>query len=87
MVQPKKYICKIGKGIIGKEWAKLPLSLRSFSVLEELSGQPALVGRPCCASAEVQNRPPHDAPLRYVNYFELKAVETLRTHKKLLPLP
>ena len=35
----------------------------------------------------VQNRPSRDGPLGHVNYFQLKAIETLRVHKKLLPLP
>lgn len=35
---------------------------------------------------EVQKRPPRDVPLWHVNYFVLKAIKTLQTHKKLLYL-
>lgn len=34
----------------------------------------------------VQNRPPQDVVLWHVNYCELKAVNTLWTHEKILPL-
>lgn len=35
----------------------------------------------------VQNRPFHDVLLWPVDDFELKAIETLQAHDKLLPLP
>lgn len=35
----------------------------------------------------VQNRPPQGGLLWHMNYFELKAVETLQAHKKLFSLP
>lgn len=34
-----------------------------------------------------QNRPPQDVLQWDVNYFELKALETLRVHEKLLAQP
>lgn len=35
----------------------------------------------------VQNRPPQNVLLWHADYFELKAVEILQVHEKLLPLP
>lgn len=35
----------------------------------------------------VQNRLLHDVLHWHMNYFELKAIETLRVHEKLVPLP
>lgn len=31
--------------------------------------------------------PPQNVPLRHVDYFELKAMETQKSQEKLLPLP
>lgn len=47
-----------------------------------LDGGPAVTPR-----EGVQNRPPVDVPLGHVNYFELRAIETLKAHEKLLPPP
>lgn len=38
-------------------------------------------------SEGIQNRPPPDVPLGHEDYSKLKAIETLQTHEKLLPLP
>lgn len=35
----------------------------------------------------IQNRLLHDGLHWHTDYFELKAIETLRVHEKLLPLP
>ena len=41
-------------------------------------------GKPSCGA---QNRPPQEVPLEHVIYFELKTIETLWAHEKILPLP
>lgn len=35
----------------------------------------------------IQKRPPQDVPTWHVNDFELKVIETLWAHEKLIPLP